>query len=344
MKNPNIVIAYHAKCMDGFAAAAIAKQWWESQESSNVVVLPVDYTQPIPILPLSLLGKDIYRLIYVDFAPEPDFLFGLLDNPLYREIQVLDHHATGIALYTPEVRVALGAHTYQLDTPFPVTVQRVELTLDESYSGAGLAWVKYHPREPIPWVFANIQDRDLWKFNLPNSRLYHPYFCLFLAREDFDGLYLLNNQDPDTITPIAETLQQSHDLIVKEVAVANTVVHFVKIRVGPAWLPIQIPYTNATYQMRSEVGNITNVGVNFSVVWWMSAKGLHLSLRSEKTGADVSKLAWHLGGGGHRNAAGIEMVGVWDIAEAQLGIEILLDTPTIVEECGIKYIPLGPAE
>ena len=42
--------------------------------------------------------------------------------------------------------------------------------VDLSKSGAALSWQHFHPDQKMPDLLAYVQDRDLWKFELPNSR------------------------------------------------------------------------------------------------------------------------------------------------------------------------------
>jgi oligoribonuclease NrnB/cAMP/cGMP phosphodiesterase (DHH superfamily) len=43
-------------------------------------------------------------------------------------------------------------------------------TFDMAQSGAVLAWDHFHPGEPAPLFVLYLQDRDLWRFELPGSR------------------------------------------------------------------------------------------------------------------------------------------------------------------------------
>ena len=41
---------------------------------------------------------------------------------------------------------------------------------DTGHSGAYLAWRRFHPDEPVPELILYVEDRDLWKWEMPDSR------------------------------------------------------------------------------------------------------------------------------------------------------------------------------
>jgi oligoribonuclease NrnB/cAMP/cGMP phosphodiesterase (DHH superfamily) len=64
-----------------------------------------------------------------------------------------------------------------------------------------------------------------------------------------------------------------------------------------------IPCLNVPYTHVSEAGNIMTQGEPFAVCYFDYAEGRQFSLRSTDEGEDVSIIAKHFGGGGHRNAS-----------------------------------------
>jgi oligoribonuclease NrnB/cAMP/cGMP phosphodiesterase (DHH superfamily) len=154
------LIIYHAGCMDGATAALAA--WLKFGEDAEY--RPASYGDPAPT-DEEVRGRDVYVLDFSYPREElermnaaclnNDELAGRYDGKLL----VLDHHKT--------------AQADLAGLPF--------CTFDMSKSGAVLAWEHFHPppmnlsgtaRLPvvIPELFAYVQDRDLWRWELPHSR------------------------------------------------------------------------------------------------------------------------------------------------------------------------------
>lgn len=149
------LVVYHAQCMDGAAAALAA--WLRFGDEAEY--RPASYGDPAP-MDEEVRGRDVYVL---DFSYPRAKLERLSHVCNARdgetcergEVVVLDHHKT--------------AQADLAGLPF--------CTFDMSKSGAVLAWEHFHvrKREPrqtyvLPELFAYVQDRDLWRWELPHSR------------------------------------------------------------------------------------------------------------------------------------------------------------------------------
>lgn len=164
MSERKTVVVYHAHCVDGFGAAFAA--WCALGNSAEY--LPVSYSEPMPEIP------DGARVYIVDFSWPFDHEAReqLLALAARCELTVLDHHKTA--------REALEGLDFA--------------HFDMSKSGAVLAWEyfqnvepaedAYGVRGPVPQLLLYIQDRDLWKWELPNSREFSA--GLSLVKREFD--------------------------------------------------------------------------------------------------------------------------------------------------------------
>lgn len=140
-------VFYHADCPDGFGAALAA---WKKLGSAAHYE-PVRYGHPpINVDP----GTTVYLL---------DFSF---DRPILEEIAatarsviVLDHHKTA----------AEGLSDLPPPADFGAAGPRLSAVFDMHKSGAVLAWEYFHSGQ-VPPLVNYIQDRDLWQWQLPNSR------------------------------------------------------------------------------------------------------------------------------------------------------------------------------
>jgi len=128
-------VLYHANCPDGFGAALAA--WLKFGAAADYI--PVNYGAPPPEIQD---GNDVF---IVDFSyPRPV----LEDMSKRYRLRVLDHH-----------------HTAEQDLA-GLAFARFDMTK----SGARMAWEFFHPERPVPDLIRYVEDRDLWRFALPESR------------------------------------------------------------------------------------------------------------------------------------------------------------------------------
>ena len=129
-------VMYHAGCLDGFGAA------WAAHTvlgDDNVDYLPASYGKPLPNF------RPGSRIFILDFSYPRETMLELIQH---HEVTVLDHHETA--------EEAIG------DLP--------GCRYDCTRSGAILAWQHFQPGAPAPEMLRYVEDRDLWKFELPHSR------------------------------------------------------------------------------------------------------------------------------------------------------------------------------
>lgn len=148
---PATFVLYHANCWDGFAAAWAA--WLYFKEGAAYI--PVSYGTPFPQAVPD--GASVYM---VDFSYQRSVLEGLLERGI--KLVVLDHHKTA--------QEALS--------DFP------GVTFDLERSGARLAWNHWHPPEMIPRLVEYVEDRDLWRWRLPDSRAVNAWIRSWPMRFD----------------------------------------------------------------------------------------------------------------------------------------------------------------
>ena len=132
------LVLYHGDCPDGFGAAYAA---WRALGDA-ATYLPVRHGEPPP--PEAEAGPE--RLYLLDFAYPRATTERLAARA--GSARVLDHHAT--------------AAEDLAGLPF--------VTIDLDRSGAVLAWEHFHPGRPVPLLLRYVEDRDLWRWELPRSR------------------------------------------------------------------------------------------------------------------------------------------------------------------------------
>ncbi len=277
--NDNLIyVLYHAHCTDGTGAKYAA--WKKFKDSA--VYKAVQYGKPVPDM---VPGSEVY---IVDFSYPRDVLEEL--QSVHKSVVVLDHHKTA----EEALKGCPGC------------------TFDMNKSGCVLAWEHFHPDEPVPMLLQNIQDRDIWKFELRNSKEVHA--GLQLLKGDMHK-WDLAAADPNKPIPLGthqfryhwivengRTLLQKQDMTV-EAAVKGKVkvIDFAGYKCG---------ITNYT-DLASEIGNAIcldrDLNVDFALVYCITKDDDVLcSLRSIGD-FDVTKIAGKFGGGGHQKAAGCKI-------------------------------------
>lgn len=259
------LVIYHGGCRDGFCAAWVLASRFGAE---NLDFHAGYYGQTPP----DCAGRDV---VIVDFSyPMPDMerIRGEVATLL-----VLDHHKTAQAT----LRDFRGDNT--------------RVVFDMERSGAGLAWDEYFPTQPRTWAVAYTEDRDLWRFALPNSQAICAY--LSILPFEFDSWNDVAKSRAELFIPAGVAVLAKVDQYVAEVK-----------KNARRWTfeGHDVPIVNAPQVDISELLDALTGTELFAMGWWQRADGVfQYSLRS-RGDFDVSALAKMHGGGGHKNAAGFQ--------------------------------------
>ena len=258
------LVIYHKNCLDGFGAAYSA--WLKYGDLAEYI--PYTYDMPAPT---NIQGKTIFIL---DFSFPKEVLVEM--SKTAQLVTVIDHHKKSI--------------DDLID--FNTTLYDINLILDDTQSGCVLAWNYFHPENNVPELLYHIQDRDLWVFELQNTKeiaasLWHK------PREFKLWDNLMVQEDIDNLIAEGKTIQRVQDKQVEDIAIKA---HKVKLN------GMQGYAVNSCIH-HSSLGNILADRHNtFGVVYFYDGKWRY-SIRG--TGkVDVNEIAKQFGGGGHKNAAG----------------------------------------
>ena len=265
-------VLYHANCLDGFGAAWAA---WKTLGDA-ATYRPVHHGDPLPEIPQ---GQRVYVL---DFCYPPELLTHLAAQS--ESVVVLDHHIS-----------AQGAYARYLEA-HPNLPANLHIHFDLGHSGCVLAWRHFHPGQPVPPLLAHIEDRDLWRHELPGTREINRalYLRLPLAFEVVEALSLGELEQEGRV--LQRQLQQSVQGLFAQ-RHAMTVL-------GQSGLAV-----NAPAQFASDLGEALAIeSGTFGLIYQFNGQRNRwdCSLRS-RSEFDVASLASRLGGGGHRNAAGFTL-------------------------------------
>lgn len=255
-------VLYHNDA-DGFGAAYACWKAFDSDE--KIFFRPVQYGQPVPDLP-----ETIEELFVVDFSYDRATCEALAEK---YKITVIDHHKT--------------AWKELEGLPY--------VTFSLQKSGAVLAWEHFFNGDyfvEVPKILQYVQDRDLWKFELPFSEEVNLYIATldqaFDAWDEFDLSKALISGDAIKAFRDSQVDRACRNVRWEEIG------------------GYKVPVLNLSDNI-SEVGNQLCQKfpeAAFSASYCDRADGKRsFSLRSIGE-FDVSAIAKQFGGGGHRNAAG----------------------------------------
>lgn len=293
------LVIYHHPCADGFTAAWVCKIKHPDWE-----FIGVSHGDEPPLVD----GREVYML---DFSFKRPVLEKMAGSA--KSITILDHHITAKDDLTPLLA---------WDSPF----QNVTGVFDMDKSGARLSWEFFHKGEDVPMLVRVVEDRDLWKFEIPESRAISSN--IFSYDYNFENWQTINFE----LTHSPETFER---FVAEGVAIdrkhfkdLNELIQKSRFRVMIAGTEVWC--ANLPYTMSSDACHIMCYDdKTFSACYQSTPEGLNFSLRSKPDGANVSEIAKKYGGGGHKHASGFRI---------SVPIPVPAPDPATAYETGIKGI------
>ena len=278
MKYGKVLVIYHAKCLDGFSAAAIMKHWLmaEGHASEEITLHPGVYGEPPP----EIDGDTAVAVL--DFS-YPMKIMSELAHKAFSFLWI-DHHQSAIDAYDN----APGS----IDLPNGKSAV-VVLGRDNTKSGALLTWDYLWEGQPAPAVVRAVSDRDVWAFKLAHTREITAYaftiphdYDLFIQMLHAFGTYL------EQIKEAGKALSRKHLMDCTSIVDDATVID-------------RVAFLNCNHVFASECGSMLakRDDVDFVACYIIVGQYVRFSLRSDGK-FDVSAVAKRHGGGGHKAAAG----------------------------------------
>ena len=263
--DPNSVntVIYHADCTDGFGAAYSA---WKCL-GNRAEYFACKHGTPAP----DVKGKNV---VILDFSFDNKTTKKMIEDAA--SLLVIDHHKSAMV----ELHDITNTH------------------FDMTKSGAMLSWEFFHPGKEPPKFVQYIQDRDLWKWELPYSKEFAAAFDMVpFEFEEFEKF------EDDSVFDAA-VKRGSYIL-----AYSKTVVKKVCEKAQPRKVDGKdVLVVNASHWM-SEIGARLAPDCDFALIWFWDheAKNTKVSLRAFHDTVDVSEISSRFGGGGHKKAAGFQL-------------------------------------
>jgi uncharacterized protein len=267
MCNKQPLVIFHGRCSDGFCAAWVAKKVFPEAE-----FFPAVFGEDPP----EVKGRDVYIL---DFSYKRQILLEMKEKA--KSLMVLDHHKSAAK-----------------------DLEGLKFCcFDMNKSGAGLAWAYFsHLSYPklsggfksnVPWLVEYVQDKDLWRWALPNSREVSATISSFPMK--FDAYDELSKMTVEQAAIEGKSILRYTD------RQADLLMNFAREVEVDGYKVLAVN----TFVMCSEVGNKLAEGRPFGLVWFQRDDGKFVyCLRSVSGGLDVSQIASNHGGGGHCRSSG----------------------------------------
>lgn len=268
------LVIYHANCTDGFGAAYAA--WKLLGDRADYHAAKHGETPP------DVKGKNV---VVLDFSYDNATTKKLMKSA--KNFLIIDHHKSAM----------VELHD--------VTCTR----FDMNHSGAMLAWKFFHPGKEAPRMIKFIEDRDLWKWEIPYSKEFSAAFDMVpYDFEEFDK-YL----DDSAVDNAQE--RGAYILAYSKTVISKIAKQAVPRKLGGK----DILVVNSPHWM-SEIGAALSPKCDFAAIWFYDheTRQVKVSLRAHHEDSDVSEIAKKYGGGGHRKAAGFAL-------PANISIETIFD-------------------
>lgn len=258
-------VIYHAECSDGHGAAWAA---WKVL-GNRAEYFPAKHGKPAP----DVTGKVVAIL---DFSYDKKTTKAMIKQA--KDLIIIDHHKSAM----------ISLEGFQC------------AHFDLTHSGAVLSWNFFHPGVEAPKFIKHIEDRDMWKWELPYSREFSAAFDMVPFTFEAYNRMLLDSSVDDCIKTGAHILPYADMVISKVCRSASRK----KIK------GYDVLVANSAHWI-SEIGVRLSSDCDFALVWFWdhNEKYAKVSLRSFHDNIDCSSIAKKFGGGGHPQASGFEYKG-----------------------------------
>lgn len=268
-----IYVIYHKNCIDGICAAALIEKY-----IGKIISFACDYENTFPFDPT---GKDV---IIVDFSFARNILIDA--HKKANTLRVFDHH------------ISAQNNCKGLDF----------CKFDMSESGSMLVCNYINTINTKVLESAKIidyvNDRDLWLWNLDNSKEVSTAFSSYPKTID-EWIEILGRPVDEFIVEGKQILKYQNQIIKN---IINNSLYFTDM------LEFNVPIINSSC-FESEIGNIICEDEPFGIVYYETQyKNVwKVSLRSDENGINVCELAKKFNGGGHKHAAGFYVKDKFDL-------------------------------
>lgn len=319
-----ISIISHAECTDGIVSAYLIWKWCRINNLENEVLFCYYGKEPPEV--------KYDKIIMVDFSYKREIIEGWCDAG--KKVVMLDHHESTAKLYggyttlTCALHQGEGLFTRQIlldnsgaGLAFMSVNKRTHgfgipgantVNLEESLGLQSLnlqwdldKWFTIHRKQSnfsrLKNIVKHTEDRDLWKFELPDTNVYYELLNSFeKSVENIDKIVNMSDVEWANHYSMAFAKVDLREKLSKDYAGKARLISFAGYH--------GIPIVNCPADFASRVCEVLYQDKPFSIAFSISPEQVYISLRSKKNyGVDVSLIAEKFGGGGHVNSAGMKL-------------------------------------
>ena len=284
---------YHKCCSDGTASA-----WCVKQKIENVHLIAINPADKN----IDFKYINNKSVIFVDVCADKQVLIKICQKA--KEVVILDHHKTNKSL---------------IDYLSNIIILKIIFNIDKA--GCQIAWDYFNEGISRPWFIDYIADRDLWKWELENSKLITTalYSLKYITIDGLNNLFSnLDKQDEiinQELIPYAKVIEKYENELIEKSVNSATEVEMIR---NNSDIKYTIWLGTITSHLRSELGNKLSLtkfkngkSPDFSAIWNYDYESdeWYISLRGVNDKFDLSEIAKSFGGGGHKKAAGFKIKG-----------------------------------
>lgn len=279
----DIVVLYHAHCVDGFCGAWVAHKKFGDGAS----YIPIKRGE---LLPLGLDGKVVY---VIDFSFSREDI--ALAESLTKRLVMIDHHHS-----SKEEIESAKEHLY-----------------NEEFSGGYLAYQYFFPDKEVPLFVKYISEQDTFLQRIEGHEKYTPIiYVREMTFANFDELEILfeTKEGRVHLEALSKVVLECERNVLRPILDS---VHFVVVE------GVTMPAVNATLPMHERSLALHSIYEKYPPVALMYRydDGVwKCSLRSNGE-FDCIAIAEKFGGGGHKGSAGFAVKGDMPLPFARLNRE-----------------------
>ena len=261
------LIIYHANCPDGMTAAWIANK----SLNGGCELVPAQYGDEPP----DVIDRDVFVL---DFSYQREIMQRMFDSA--RLLKVLDHHLTAA-----------------------VNCKGLSFCwFDMEKSGARLTWEYFNLNICSPAMVEYVEDSDLWRFVLPQSREVRAFVQSFpFTIESWDDLMATPIEEASGIgAHILRYRTQQIETVLANAEIAEDL--YLSLHVTPGVVLSTSVFISDACHLALE--RFPQAAIAMNIYRRAQREWVH-DLRSRSgSDVDVGAMAKLQGGGGHKHAAG----------------------------------------
>lgn len=292
-------IIYHDKCSDGITA-----QWASKQRKNSDATLIAIKAGMSESLDMELFTDQ--NVLFVDITPSYNVFCKLILIASY--VTILDHHKSGHDEFVENF--CEKSKNGVLDIKY----NNYHILIDMNKAGCQIAWGYFNPEVPTPWFVNYVADRDLWKWELENSKdINSAMFDKGLLCDcGLSKMKLFNKFDICKLAKQGAIINAPFNIQVEKICLeAKQAITIVNNKTFDVWL------VSCTNYYKSDVGNKLSSQCfpdgnmpDFCVIWQQdpNSTDIWISLRGINE-IDLNDLAkqYDRCGGGHLHAAGFTL-------------------------------------